>query len=78
MPVALVLNGVPDLQLSMEEGLESLRILLTDRQNGGCTVTPSGQIAFGIQYRIEHPSHGIETVYLTYFQEPADDLEPGS
>jgi hypothetical protein len=73
MAVALVLNGVPDPQSSMESGLESLKILLTDRQNGGCTITPSGPIAFGIQYRIEHPSHGIETVYLTYYQETPDD-----
>jgi hypothetical protein len=78
MAVALVLNGIPDLQLSMEKGLEALGILLADRQNGGCTVTPSGQIAFGIQYRIEHPSHGIETVYLTYYQEATDALEPGT
>jgi hypothetical protein len=75
MTVALVINGVPDLQLSMAEGLASLRILLADRESGGCTVTPSGEIAFGIQYRIEHPSHGIETVYLTYYQDAADDLD---
>ena len=75
MAVALVLNGVPDLQVSMEEGLESLRVLLTDRQSGGCTVSPGGEIAFGIQYRIEHPSHGIETVYLTYYQDGTDDLD---
>ena len=76
MAVALVLNGVPDLQSSMEDGLESLRILLADRQNGGCTITPGGEVTFGIQYRIEHPSHGIETVYLTYYQEAADDPDP--
>jgi hypothetical protein len=75
MAVALVINGVPDLQLSMAEGLASLKILLADRENGGCTVTPSGEIAFGIEYRIEHPSHGIETVYLTYYQDAADDLD---
>jgi hypothetical protein len=75
MAVALVINGVPDLQLSMAEGLESLKVLLADRENGGCTVTPSGEIAFGIEYRIEHPSHGIETVYLTYYQDAADDLD---
>ena len=34
-----------------------------------------GEIAFGIEYRIEHPSHGIETVYLTYYQDAADDLD---
>jgi hypothetical protein len=73
MAVALVINGVPDLQQSMAEGLESLRILLADRQNGGCTITPSEETAFGIEYRIEHPSHGIETVYLTYYQDPADE-----
>jgi hypothetical protein len=75
MAVALVINGVPDLQLSMAEGLASLRILLTDRENEGCTITPSGEIAFGIEYRIEYPSHGIETVYLTYYQDAADDLD---
>jgi hypothetical protein len=73
MAVALVINGVPDLQQSMADGLESLRILLADRQNGGCTITPSEEITFGIEYRIEHPSHGIETVYLTCYQDPADD-----
>jgi hypothetical protein len=78
MAVALVLNGVPDLQLSMEKGLEALSILLADRQNGGCLVTPSSEIGFGIQYRIEHPTHGIETVYLTYYQEATDDLDPGT
>jgi hypothetical protein len=75
MAVALVINGVPDLQQSMGDGLESLRILLTDRKNGGCTITPSEEIAFGIEYRIEHPSHGIETVYLTCYQDPAEDLD---
>ena len=75
MAVALVINGVPDLQPSMAEGLESLKIILMDRQNAGCTVTPGGTIAFGIEYRIEHPSHGIETVYLTYYQDAADDLD---
>jgi hypothetical protein len=76
MAVALVLNGVPDLQASVEAGLDSLRILLTDRESSGCTVTPGGEITFGIQYRIEHPSHGIETVYLTYYQDSTDD--PGT
>jgi hypothetical protein len=76
MSVALVINGVPDLQPSTAEGLESLRILLGDRVNGGCTITPSGKIAFGIEYRIEHPTHEVETVYLTQYQDPADD--PGS
>lgn len=75
MAVALVINGVPDLQPSMAEGLASLKILLADRQSGGCAVTPGGEIAFGIQYRIEHPAHGIETVYLTYYQDAADDLD---
>lgn len=75
MAVALVLNGIPDPQSSMEAGLESLKILLEDRQNGGCTISPGGEIGFGIQYRIEHPSHGIETVYLTYYQESADEVD---
>jgi hypothetical protein len=75
MTVALVINGVPDLQPSMAEGLESLKIILMDRQKAGCTVTPGGSIAFGIEYRIEHPSHGIETIYLTNYQDPADDLD---
>lgn len=73
MTIALVINGVPDLQLSMAEGLESLKVFLMDRQNAGCTVTPSEEAAFGIRYRIEHPSHGIETVYLTYYQDAAGD-----
>jgi len=59
----------------MATGLESLKVILMDRQSAGCSVTPSGAIAFGIEYRIEHPTHGIETVYLTYYQDPADDPE---
>jgi len=38
MAVALVLNGMPDLQPSVAEGLECLKLLLADRQNGGCTI----------------------------------------
>jgi hypothetical protein len=73
MAVALVINGIPDIQQSEGEGLESLRILLQDRQSAGCTITPSERVAFGIEYRVEHPSHGIELIYLTYYQDPADD-----
>lgn len=69
MAVALVINGIPDLQPSMAEGLESLRTLLTDRRNAGCSVIPDAQGAFGIEYRIEHPTHGIEIVYLTDYQD---------
>ena len=75
MPVALVLNGVPDLYLSMEEGLQTLQLLLNERQSRGCAVAPAGTGAFGVEYRIQHPTYGVETVYLTNFQEPADDLD---
>ncbi|HTV79557.1 MAG TPA: hypothetical protein VMF03_14980 [Steroidobacteraceae bacterium] len=75
MAVALVINGVPDIQLSMTDGLEVLKVLLSDRQSVGCAVTPTERIGFGIQYRIEHPSHEVETVFLTYFHDSADDPE---
>jgi hypothetical protein len=77
MAVALVINGIPDPQPSVAAGLEALKAILTDRQMAGCAITPSGSIAFGIKYRIEHPSHGIETIYLTDYQDPAD-LPPRS
>jgi hypothetical protein len=65
MTVALVLNGIPDLQASMAEGLESLRTLLADRESRGCTVTPTGGPHFGVEYRNQHPGHGVERAYLT-------------
>jgi hypothetical protein len=39
MAVALVLNGIPDLQASMVEALECLKLLFADRQKSGCTMT---------------------------------------
>jgi hypothetical protein len=73
MAVALVLNGIPDLQLSLVEGLECLRVLLTDRENCGCTITPAEEVALGIEYRIQHPGDGVEVVYLTDYPDPAND-----
>jgi hypothetical protein len=73
MAVALVLNGIPALQVSMADGLECLRILLADRQSRGCTITPTDEASFGLQYRIQHPGTGVEGVYLTDYPGPADD-----
>jgi hypothetical protein len=70
MAVALVMNGVPDLQLSMAEGLASLRLVLADRQSSGCTISPKEVAEFGIQYRIQHPGAGVELVYLTDYPDP--------
>ena len=73
MAVALVLNGIPDLQLSMAEGLSCLKVLLADRQKGGCTITPTEEASVGIEYRIQHPGDGVEVVYLTDYPDPAND-----
>lgn len=72
MAVALVLNGIPDLQLSMADGLESLKLLLADRQKSGCTVTPTQEAAIGVEYRIQHPGNGVEVAYLTDYPDPAN------
>jgi hypothetical protein len=73
MAVALVLNGIPDLQPSMAEGLASLQLLLADRQKSGCTVTPMEEASVGVEYRIQHPGDGVEVVYLTDYPDPAND-----
>jgi len=73
MTVALVLNGIPDLQLSMADGLDRLKSLLADRQGAGCTITPTEEAAFGVQYRIQHPGAGVEVVYLSDYPDPAND-----
>jgi hypothetical protein len=73
MAVALVLNGIPDLQLSMVDGLECLKVLLADRQSQGCTIIPTEEVAFGVEYRIQHPDHSAEVVYLTDYPDPAND-----
>jgi hypothetical protein len=75
MVVALVVNGVPDLQLSMECGIESLQVLLIDRQRRGCTIIPSEEARFGVEYRIQHPTHGLEVIYLTQYTDPGDELD---
>jgi hypothetical protein len=72
MAVALVLNGIPDLQVSMAEGLECLKLLLADRQKSGCTVTPMEEPSVGVEYRIQHPGDGLEVVYLTDYPDPAN------
>jgi hypothetical protein len=73
MAVALVLNGIPDLQVSMAEGLECLELLLADRQKSGCTITPTQEATLGVEYRIQHPDKGVEVVYLTDYPDPAND-----
>jgi len=73
MAVALVLNGVPDLQLSVAEGLECLKRLLEDRAQHGCSITPDAEVGLGIEYRIAHPGDGIELVYLTDYPDPANE-----
>jgi hypothetical protein len=79
MPVALVLNGIPEIQLSMADGLDGLKTLLADRQNQGCTITPTEEAAFGVEYRIQHPGTGAEVVFLTDYPDPAnDDWDAGS
>jgi hypothetical protein len=72
MAVALVLNGIPDLQVSMAGGLDSLRLLLADRHSSGCTITPTEEPTFGLEYRIQHPDKGIEVAYLTDYPDPAN------
>jgi hypothetical protein len=73
MAVALVVNGIPDLQFSMAEGLGCLKLLLADRQKGGCTITPTEEAAVGVEYRIQHPGNDVEVVYLTDYPDPAND-----
>ncbi|HEX3837681.1 MAG TPA: hypothetical protein VHW25_12020 [Steroidobacteraceae bacterium] len=73
MAVALVLNGIPDLQSSMAEGLACLTVLLAERQCQGCTIAPTEEATFGIEYRIQHPGNGVETVYLTDYPDPANE-----
>lgn len=73
MAVALVLNGVPDLQLSLAEGVDCLKVLLADRQRNGCTITPTEEVTLGVQYRIQHPGDGVELAYLTDYPDPAND-----
>lgn len=78
MTIALVINGIPDLQLSVADGLASLRVLLADRENQGCTISPSQKPGFGIEYRIRHPASGSEVVYLTAYADlDNDDWEAG-
>ena len=72
MAVALVLNGIPELQVSMADGLECLRLLLADRQKSGCTVTPMGETVIGVEYRIQHPGNGVDVAYLTDYPDPAN------
>lgn len=79
MAVALVLNGIPELQLSMAASLACLRVLFADRQSAGCTITPTEEPAFGVEYRIQHPDNRAEVVYLTNYPDPAnDDWDVGS
>jgi hypothetical protein len=73
MAVALVLNGVPDLQLSLADGLDCLKLILADRQKDGCSITPMEEPSLGIEYRIHHPGAGVELVYLTDYPDPAND-----
>ena len=73
MAVALVLNGIPDLQLSMADGLACLKVLFADRRSAGCTITPTDEAAFGVEYRIQHPDNSAEVVYLTDYPDPAND-----
>jgi hypothetical protein len=70
MTVALVVNGVPNVQLSMADGLRSLQLLLTDRQTNGCTIAPTEAASCGTQYRIQHPGAGVELVFLTDYPDP--------
>ena len=56
----------------MADGLEWLRVLLADRRKRGCTVTPTEQPHFGLQYRIQHLGKGTEVIYLTDYPEPTD------
>ena len=73
MTVALVLNGIPDFQLSMAEGLDCLKMLLADRRKSGCTITPTEEAIVGVEYRIQHPGNGVEVAYLTDYPDPAND-----
>jgi hypothetical protein len=73
MAVAVVLNGVPDLQLSLADGLDCLKVILGDRLQNGCTITPTEAPALGIEYRIQHPGAGVEMVYLTDYPDPANE-----
>ena len=70
MAAALVVNGIPDLQPSMAGGLDSLRVLLMDRERSGCIISPTEEANFGVQYRIQHPAGGVEVVYLTDYPDP--------
>lgn len=73
MAVALVLNGVPDLQLSLADGLDCLKVLLSDRLKNGCTISPTEQPRLGIEYRIQHPGDGVELAYLTDYPDPGNE-----
>ena len=73
MTIALVVNGIPDLQLSGADGLASLKVLLADRENQGCSISPTAKPSFGIQYRIRHPASGNEVVYLTGYADLDND-----
>jgi hypothetical protein len=48
-------------------------LLLADRQQGGCTITPTEEAAVGIEYRIQHPGDGVEVAYLTDYPDPNND-----
>jgi len=73
MTVALVVNGIPDLQLSVADGLDSLRVFLADRETQGCIISPTEEVNFGIRYKIQHPASGHEVVYLTDLPDPNYD-----
>ncbi|HTC54043.1 MAG TPA: hypothetical protein VK700_19065 [Steroidobacteraceae bacterium] len=73
MAVALVLDGVPDIQLSLADGVECLKELLADRLQGGCTISPMQEPSLGIEYRIQHPGAGVELAYLTDYPDPGNE-----
>jgi hypothetical protein len=76
--VAIMLNGIPELQLSWGERIERLRALLAARLHQGCAITATDEAIFGPQCRIQHAGTGIEIVYRTDHPDLADtDWDPG-
>jgi hypothetical protein len=76
--VAMMLNGIPELQLSWGEGFGRLRALLAARLHQGRASTATDEAIFGPPYRIQHAGTGVETLYRTDYPDAANtDWDPG-
>lgn len=63
----LVINGQSSLYGSQADGMKALTDTLADRRGRGCTITPTGAPAYGVEYHVQHSgAGGFEKIYLTH------------